>query len=270
MRKLTLSLVAALACAALPMSAHELWIAPLNYQVPAGANIQAHIVNGQDFEGTTLPYITSRFQHFVAFTDGQGRQVAGRNGDVPAMDRATDTEGLHVIAYQSTPSTIGYDDWAKFQKFVDHKDFGDVRTTHDARGLPETGFKENYIRYSKSLIGVGNAAGSDLRAGLETELVALMNPYTDDLSNGFRVQLFYGQDVRANEQVEIFDQPPGGDVIVSTVRTDADGIATIPVTAGHIYMLDAVVLREPSDAVAEATGTVWETLWANMTFAVPE
>ena len=52
--------------------------------------------------------------------------------------------------------------------------------------------------------------------------------------------------------------------------TDSEGRVTVPVKSGHRYMLDAVVLREPSANLAEATGAVWESLWANLTFEVPE
>jgi hypothetical protein len=45
-------------------------------------------------------------------------------------------------------------------------------------------------------------------------------------------------------------------------------VATVPVTAGHAYMLDAVVLREPEGV--SNPGALWESLWANLTFAVPE
>jgi len=179
-------------------------------------------------------------------------------------------EGLHIVAYQSTVATITYNTWEKFQKFVDHKDFGDVRTTHDARGLPEEGFKEAYTRYSKSLIGVGPAAGADTRMGLETEIVALSNPYVDDLSDGMRVQVFYGQEPRANVQVEVFEKPAEDTAVnVFTLMTDANGVATIPVKPSMTYQLDAVVLREPSAALAAERSVAWETLWANLTFRTP-
>ena len=83
------------------------------------------------------------------------------------------------------------------------------------------------------------------------------------------MQLFYQSGQRADEQVEIFERAPSGAVTVSTTRTNADGIATIPVQSGHDYMLDAVVLREPTSQRAEQTGAAWETLWANLTFHVP-
>ena len=249
-------------------SAHELWLEPLAYQVERDGQLQAQIKNGEDFAGTTLPYLDRRFRHFITFNDGSGIKVTGRNGDIPALNMAASRNGLNVLAYQSTPATITYESWEKFQKFVDHKDFGDVRPEHDARGLPESDFTETYVRYSKSLIGVGDSTGADQRVGLETEMVALTNPYTDDLSEGFKVQLFYGADVRADEQIEVFAKAPDDTVTVSLVRTDADGIATIPVTSGTAYQLDAVVLRAATGQ-AEASGSAYETLWANMTFMAP-
>jgi len=211
----------------------RMWIEPLEYQVSLSGQLQAKIVNGEDFSGTSLPYLPNRFSHFIVYANGRSVQVAGRPGDV-------------------------------------HKDFGDIRTQHDARGLPEEGFKEAYTRFSKSLIGVGPAAGADLRIGLETEIVALTNPYVDDLSNGMRVQVFYGQTPRANVQVEVFEKAsPEAEARIFTLRPDADGIATIPVKPAMTYQLDSVVLREPSATLAAERTAAWETLWANLTFRTP-
>ncbi len=251
------------------VASHELWLEPLDYQVRAGGQLQATIINGEGFSGTALPYLPQRFRHFVVSTAERNVQVPGRPGDMPGLNMSSQDDGLHVVAYQSTPQTISYQTWEKFQKFADHKDFGDVRSRHDARGLPPEDFKESYIRFSKTLIGVGSSVGADKRMGLETEIVALTNPYTDDLSDGMRVQLFYGSDVRADEQIEVFAKSPGDEVKITLVRTDGNGIATIPVESGVSYQLDAVVLREPSEAAAAQSGAVWETLWANLTFQAP-
>ncbi len=263
-----LSLILALLSA--PATAHELWLEPLAYQVAPDGMLQAHIVNGEEFEGTKLAYIPRNIVNFVVFTDDAADRIEGRVGDRPALRRDVLAEGLNVVAYQARTSTLKYENWEKFQKFVDHKDFGDVRSQHDARGLPTEDFTEAYGRYSKTLIGVGNAAGSDRRIGLETELVALTNPYTDDLSDGMRVQLHYRENLRSDEQIEVFEKAPDGSVEITLYRTDDQGIGTFPVKPGHAYMVDAVVLREPSAEMAEATGAVWQTLWANLTFAVLE
>ncbi len=261
---LILSLVAA------PVAAHEFWLEPVAYQVAADGSLEADIVNGQNFTGSKLAYLPQRFANFVLFADDAAARVQGRPGDMPALQQAPVGEGLNIAAYQAKNATVSYENWEKFQNFVDHKDFGDVLTRHRERGLPEDGFSEVYSRYSKTLFGVGNSIGADRRVGLETEIVALTNPYTDDLSDGMRVQLFYRENVRADTQVEVFQKAADGNVTVELYRTDAQGIASIPVQPGYSYMVDAVVLREPNDALAELTGSYWETLWANLTFAVPE
>jgi uncharacterized GH25 family protein len=257
-----------------PALAHELWVEPEAFQVAGDGMLVADLVNGQEFEGVHLAYIPQRFVRFEVVNGDEIAPVMMRIGDSPALNIPTLGDGLNVVVYESTVSTVNYEELAKFLRFVTHKDLlggpEAVTELHQERGLPEADFDEAYTRYSKSLIGVGEGEGSDAVVGLETELVALTNPYTDDLSAGFRVQLYYQGEVRADEQVEIFDRAPNGTVTISTVRTDAEGIAVVPVTAGHDYMLDAVVLREPSAELASETGAVWETLWANLTFGVPE
>ncbi len=252
-----------------PVAAHEFWLEPLAYQVPADGRLEAAIVNGQQFEGINLAYIPQRIVNYVVFAGDVAKPVEMRIGDTPGLQQDPLAEGLNIVAYQSTVSTVDYEDWAKFARFLEHKDFTDAPARHIARGLPLANFKEAYSRFSKTLIGVGNSAGADRRTGLETEIVALTNPYTDDLSGGMQVQVFYRTDPRADTQVEIFEKAPDDTVIVSTTRTDDEGIATVPVRPGYSYMLDAVVLREPTAELTEATGGVWETLWANLTFGVP-
>lgn len=252
-----------------PALAHEFWIEPSDYTIDAQTMIRGDLVNGQDFAGGRQPYLTQRFVRFQMFALGRAGNVPGRNGDNPALSVAPAGDGLHVIAYQSRPASLDYESWEKFQNFIDHKDFGDVRSQHDARGLPESGFKEIYTRYSKSLVGVGSGAGSDQRTGLETEIVALTNPYTDNLSGGMQFQLFYGNAPRANARFEVFEKSPSGSVSVTFYQTDGNGRVTVPVKSGYSYMADAVVLREPSAALASSSGAAYETLWANMTWAVP-
>lgn len=260
---LTLALIAQSA------TAHELWIEPQSYQNSAETIVTADVVNGENFEGIRLSYIPTQFERFVAVNGGKFANIQGRVGDRPAMQLQPLDDGLHVIAYLSKVSTIKYEEWQKFQNFVDHKDLGDALTEHRARGLDEEGFSEAYTRFSKSLVSVGSGDGADRRLGLETEIVALDNPYTDGLTE-IRLELHYQRDLRADEQIEVFEKAPDGTVEVSLYRTDDNGVATVPVKAGHAYMADAVVLREPSDDLAAATGAVWETLWANITWAMPE
>ena len=256
--------------APLRAAAHELWLQAEEYMIAPESRLVVNIVNGQKFRGHALPYLPNATVLLAEVVNGKVSDLTPRPGDRPALDIKAGAEGLHVLVYQSTIATLTYREFDRFLGFVTHKDLATSREEHLARGLPETGFKESYARFSKALIAVGDGAGADQRLGLETELVALANPYTDALPEGLPVQLFYQDAPRADAQIEIFEKDSEGEVYITTTRTNGAGIAHIPVVPGHVYMLDADVLRIPSAGLAADTGAVWESLWANLTFAVPD
>ncbi|EYD71869.1 DUF4198 domain-containing protein [Limimaricola hongkongensis] len=263
-------IIACLALLSTPAVAHEFWIEPIDWQIDANDMIRADLVNGDRFDGIRYAFLPQRFESFTLHLDGASQPVEGRLGARPALRMAAPSEGLLIAAYVSKPSLVTYDDRAVFDRFVAHKGLGAVAADHAARGLPETGFKETFTRYSKALIGVGEAQGADARLGLATEIVALDNPYAGDLAEGLRVQLFYDEAPRADAQVELFARGPDGAVELTLHRTDAEGVAVLPVETGHDYLANAVVLREPAEVLATETGAVWESLWAALSFAVPD
>ena len=268
MRKF-LFIAAATVCLPSFGSAHEFWIDSSKYQVENGESIVADLRNGQKFEGVSLPFNQHSFERFDVTVDGVTRDVVGRIGDRPGLNEVAAQNGLHVYAYQSKISHVTYKVFEKFQSFADHKDFKDMQADHTARGLPVENFKEAYTRYAKALIAVGDGNGNDVATGLETELVALQNPYVDDLGGVISVQAFYQGKPRAQTQIELFAKSPDGAVEVSIHQTNDDGIAVLPAVSGVEYLVDAVVLRVPDEAVASQRGAVWETLWASLTYSIP-
>ncbi len=251
-------------------SAHELWIDPVAFQLDQNDKLVADIKVGQNFKGNRQSYFPDSFVRFDVALDDQLKPVEGRLGDRPAANIDALGDGLNVLIYQSNVLKVYYTEWAKFLSFAEHKDFKDVETRHVLRGFPkDERFTEVYARFAKSLIAVGEGKGEDRAFGLETEIVALENPYTGTMEDGLDVQVLYQGEPRANAQVEVFERSPveGEEVRVFTTGTDDQGMATIEVKPGHIYQLDAVVLREPDTVLFE--DAAWETLWANLTLAIP-
>lgn len=265
-----LTSVGALALALLPVTtnAHEFWIDPMAYEVPSGGTLVAALRVGETFAGAEQSYLERNFSRFDMRCGDTLDPVPGRAGDRPALNVAAPRDGLCVIVHQTKDYTLTYTQWQKFVNFVEHKDFEGVLDRHAERGLPESGFVELYSRYAKSLIAVGDGAGADTEVGLVTEIVAEANPYTDDVTGGLPIQVLYNGAPRVDAQVELFARPPEGEVEVTLHRTDAEGRVTLPVQPGYSYLADAVVLR-PLEPEAEKD-PVWESLWASLTFAVPE
>ncbi len=247
---------------------HEFWIDPVAFFVPSGEPVVADIRIGQEYEGSAYAWIPRNFRLFEIAQGDKRTPVEGRMGDRPALNQIAG-DGLAVALHVTTDSRLAWSEFQKFEDFVRHKDADWALADHADRGLPDAGFAEAYSRYAKSLISVGDGAGADREYGLLTEIVALANPYTDDISGGFPVRLLYRGEPRADAQIEVFAKDAEGQVTITTVRTDAGGSAVIPVTPGSRYMLDAVVLREPSETLSAERNVVWESLWANLTFAVP-
>lgn len=250
------------------LAAHEFWIDAQDWQVAPGAPMVADIRVGEKFKGGAYSFLPPRFRRFDIVQGDSVMPVEGRAGDKPALNMAAPEPGLAVAVHVTSDYSLTYRDWDKFVAFATHKDWVPLIAEHEARGLPRTGFRERYSRHGKSLIAVGHGAGMDRAVGLETEIVALANPYTDTLDQGLPVRVLYQGAPRADAQVELFEKAPDGSVEISLHRTDAGGMAVIPVKPGHTYLVDAVVLRalEP----VEENDPVWESLWASLTFQVPE
>jgi len=252
----------------LSVSAHELFIAPTSYGVEEPATILADIKIGQEFSGVRFPYQSRSFTRFEIINGNQTAPVTGRMGDFPALAMPTLGAGLTVILYATTPDTITYHDPEKFVAFVTHKNFPSVLKAHKARGLPEKHFTETYRRFAKSLIAVGHGKGSDHAFGLETEIIALRNPYTAPLKEGLPFQVLYKGLPRIDAQIEVFAKARDQTVKITTYQTGADGKVVVPMLEDTEYLIDAVVMR-PLGGDGQDGSPVWESLWASMTFMTP-
>ncbi|MEM7546517.1 MAG: DUF4198 domain-containing protein [Pseudomonadota bacterium] len=254
---------------AVSAAAHEFWVEPVAYQVDVGAPIEARLKNGENFKGSTYPYLDELFTRFDLVTRAGIEPVKGRRGDNPALNQATARGGLHVVAYDSRMYSLTYTNFEKFTNFVTSKKLGWVLEEHAKRGYREDKVVETYYRYPKSLIKVGSGAGRDKPVGQIFELVAEINPYSAAAKEGVRVQLLYEGVPFPDADIQIFHYPAGTeDAVKDHVTTDATGRATIPVFDGGPFLINATHIRDPRPE-GVAKGAHWESIWASMTYELP-
>ena len=249
--------------------AHEFWISPERFVYPADTQMQANLKVGQEFAGPSYTYNPRNFTRFEVISGSERAEVVGRLGDMPALSMPPLAEGLNIVVHETDDSQLSYTKWEKFTKFVDHKAFPNTLDDHVARGLSkDEKFIESYRRFAKSLIAIGHGRGEDQNVGLRTEIVVLDNPYHLDGSE-IAVQVFLEGQPKANTQIELFEKAPDGSVEITLYQTGADGTAQLPVKRGYSYLVDNVsMLALDNDDASE--GPVWESLWASMTFQIPE
>jgi len=249
--------------------AHEFWIEPRQFQVPGSEHIVADLRVGEYFKGNSQVYLPQSFVSFTV-TDGAGtRPVDGTPGDLPAGKIPTKREGLHVIAYQSTPSSISYETLADLEDFADKQGLEWVVGEHRRRGLPETDITESYTRFAKSLVQVGGGSGRDRAVGLPFELVARTSPYTSIGESDITVKLLWRGEPHADAQITVFRKRAGCKTTRTTVQTDGKGLATVPGDDGGRLLVNAVHMKEPSQRVRETTDALWHSLWTSLTFKLP-
>ncbi len=248
-------------------TSHELWIDSQQFQVEKAQEFVGELKNGENFEGIRLPFFERQFEQ-LSYDISELSPVLGRDGDLPAIRIQPETEGLMRVIYQSRKKTVTYRGMEKFTNFVKHKDLAWALDRHLENAWPQDRFDEEYYRHSKALVAVGDAQGEDKVYGLRAEITALDNPYTTPNTQGLRLLLTEFSNPIPNGQIEVFERDKGGNVTVSLLKTDQNGVVTLPIKAGHDYLLDHVILTELNPA--ENTSIYWRSDWAALTFSVPE
>lgn len=249
-----------------PASSHEFWIEPEDYAVDSGEQIRADIRVGQDFRGDAFPFIPARFKSFEQH-DGLGvRDVDGQIGDFPALSAKPRAEGLTLFTYASTERSITFQQWDKFQEYLDYEGLDNIPERHEARGLPRDRIREIYFRCAKTLVNVGDQAiGEDRATGMPIELVAKANPATIKPGEPLQFQLLWQGQPLPDTQVSLFHKPTDGTEATRVLtRSDDAGNVAFTLDAAGAFMAAAVHMTVP----APEQDADWQSHWATLTFAV--
>lgn len=255
------------------LKGHEFWIEPESFIVKKDGEIKGNLRVGQMMKGTSYGYYPKNFKRFQLKKKNVLEPLQGRLGDNPAISAPAQGDHLVTIIHETSNSIVHYDNWNKFDEFLKQKNLLSIKKMHLKNNFPKSQFKEIYSRYAKALIGSGSSLGSDIAVGLETELVALSNPYVDDLSNGIVFELLYKGLPQKNKQIEIFSRNNNGEVSKKTTLTNINGQAKVQVKPQTDYMINSVIMRTPNLSQVKSKNDnsliLWESLWASITFRVP-
>ena len=246
-----------------PSISHEMWLDTTTFRQAVGDEFQISLKNGQMFEGIELSYFKNRFSEFYYVNDDQKFNIESRMGDTPVAVLSSNNNGLITGVYVSKKSTITYKSVDKFADFATEKGENWAIETHFDSKFPEANFREDYYRFSKILIGVGNAEGADQSMGLKHELIALNNPYIISPSDQFSVQLLFNGQPQKNKKITIFERKTDKTVGVRTAFTDSNGVCKFTVTQGSEYLVDNVILELNNKPKND---TFWTSYWAALTF----
>ena len=253
----------------LPSSAHEFWLEPSDFQPKVGDVVTVDLVIGTHFDGFFSPYTPDEIAAFGLIDAAGNTAITGRFGDMPAGQFVVAQFGLSLLYHQTTPSYVTYTKPEKFISFAVEKGFADVAARYQKQTAENFRLVEKYRRFAKSLIMVGPASGQDQLLGLEMELVALTNPYQQPVSKEFTVAVYDSGAPRPGAQVTVFIRHTPSDVEKKIIIADERGQVHLSLLPGRHYLFDSVKLQPIKDA-DPVKNAEWESLWAALTFAVPD
>jgi hypothetical protein len=258
-----LRLYALLALTALPLAArgHDFWIEPEKFHVAGGEQVPLRLYVGQQFKGESVLYAPESFERYVYAGPGGERKVPGNLGDDPAGSVSTKEPGLYIVGFHSKKFDITFDSFPKFEEYLTTEGLERNLQVAKKRFSLSNAVLEIYSRCAKSLVKVGDGAGSDRALGFPLELIAETNPYGGQRKFSARL-LYRGKPLEGALVVAFTKQSPLDKL---KVRTDKDGRAVLDLNKPGVWLINCVHMI-PGSLLSRAD---WESFWASLTFELP-
>lgn len=266
------------------LGAHDMFLKLESYFLSPNSDVAVQLLNGT-FERSENAIARDRMTDVsvVGPTPSDVRHPSGSQwrdsvavtgGDTTAMsilDTRTGDAGTYVVGVSTRERTFtlsGED----FDTYLEHDGVLDVLEARREAGEMGTETTETYSKHVKAVVQVGEARSEAYtgRLGYPSELVPLQNPYRLAVGDTLELLfLFEGEPVAdqivyaSHEGYHGHDESGGHREAVQT-RTDADGIARIPLDqAGRWYARLIHMVPVPDDPDVD-----YESNWATLTFEI--
>jgi len=245
------------------MRAHEFWLEALPFYQKIDRTTEITLNVGQQMDGQLLPNIPVWYRHFDIITGAGLRSVKGELGRDPAGYVKLKTSGIYAIGYESTKKIVDLEP-EKFTHYLNNKGLEKIIKRRLELNESKKNGLEIYYRNVKALIKVGdepelNFYNYDFKYPLNIN--PFQNPYELTQGDELQVQLTFNQKPAANLllHAKIKNTPS----FEFSIRTDAQGLATVPLKQKGIWLLHTVEMIR-----SEQQGVDWESYWGSVTFEI--
>ncbi|MCU1385908.1 MAG: NikM domain containing protein, partial [Acidobacteria bacterium] len=254
------------------VAAHELFLKHSAFFVAPGATVHLTAMNGT-FTTSEASVTADRLLDLAVI--GPAGRTRGETSAWTAPGKASKWDvklgaaGTYVLGASLRPRLISMKGPA-FNAYLKDDGLPDILAARKAKGELARSSTERYAKHVKALVQVGDARtpGYSTVLGYPAELVPMENPY--DVARGARVlhvkALVDGKPMPDQVVLAGGRTSSGARIAAQSVRTDAQGIATISLaTPGEWYVKFICMARVPP---APKDSVDYESKWATLTFAV--
>ena len=255
--------------AATALAAHDLFLKPETFFAAPNATVRVRVFNGT-FTTSEGAVARARLRDLsVVSPEGVAHPDTAEweaSGDTSALTVRTGAAGTYVVGASVLPRELALKA-EDFNKYLASDGVPDVLAARRRDNELTRPARERYSKHVKTMIQVGDArAGAfDTVLGYPAELVPLDNPYSVKPGGTLRVRaLVDGRPVANQFVVSGGRGTRGARLAVRTTRTDADGVARVPLASrGQWYVKFIHMTRAQGDTTID-----YESKWATLTFEV--
>ncbi|HXY29451.1 MAG TPA: DUF4198 domain-containing protein [Gemmatimonadaceae bacterium] len=267
-RRTLLLTTALLLVSAARLAAHDLYIKLDTFFAFPGDTLRVPLLNGT-FTRSENSVTRDRVSNLsVVGPDGVTQPPPNMEwnsaGDTTVFRVPTRKSGTYVIGLSTMPREIKLAGGA-FNSYLREEGIDNILARRTARGELGRAARERYSKNAKAIVQIGDdrSDGYKTPLGYPAEIVALDNPYEGQRSGKLRVQCLVDREPAAGLQVIVGSQRAGQKPIETRLRTDKQGIATIPLNrSGRWYV------RFVKMVPASGSGVDYESKWATLTFQI--
>jgi uncharacterized GH25 family protein len=255
---------------AVPVMAHEFWLAPSRYVPVRGEAVEIRVHVGDGFHGPIQSYATSRAVRFELRAARAFALDSLVRNHAPIWARFTPNDsGGAMVAWESgfTRNELPA---ARFEAYLKDDGLDSALALRQAEGATGPGV-ERYRRCAKTwLTGAAESRATE-PFGLPFEIVPAAIPGQDSTLS---VQILYEGRPAPGVLVRAWRAPldPGGMPLDASerpaaaaewsARSDGNGMALVPCASNGEWMISAVHMVRSRDRAAAD----WESSWASLTF----
>ena len=265
-RRIPAPLTVALLVAGGVVSAHDFWLVPDMFAVPASAEI---VVKGQTSSAfpTSVSAVTPdrvTDARVIGAADEERIAALSTHDNSLVLRHRPKTPGQKIVAV-----AVGWrhvkETAESFRKYLVAEGAEDALAHYDRTGqLPKSDIVRRYAKYGKTVVEVGSGPRAfDRVAGHPLEFIPLSDPAAGPATGQLQLRLIFQGKPLAGARVHAGTAPrdgkPGTDL--STVTTNS-GVVTVPAGGGLWNVRTIHVVPSPAGADAQ-----WDVHWATFVYS---
>lgn len=260
---LTISTLLVSTC--LSVTAHDLYLMPNAFVVPAGGEVTFSIYNGDAFPQATSRVYLDRLRNLKLHSRTASPELPAFTMDGTARANSTikTAAAAHLILTVETASRTEGMKADEFLDYLKEENLTNVIALREKSGEAAKDAQERYTKYSKTIVRIGAGDGYfNQPVGLPIELIPEKDPLALKAGEALPVRLLFRGKPAAGITV-IASRSAGGapGITAPAGTTDKDGRLSIPIPGAGRWRLHAIQMERSTDPSAD-----WESFWATLTF----